>query len=135
MTTVVPGILYIVATPIGNLADISARARDTLSAVSRIAAEDTRHTAQLLRALGLEKPLLSLHEHNERERTAALVGDLLNGNSLALVSDAGTPLVADPGFALVRAAQRNDCPRQNPAYRPTPAFEPLVPGVRHGSGP
>ena len=105
MTTVVPGILYIVATPIGNLADISARARDTLSAVSRIAAEDTRHTAQLLRALGLEKPLLSLHEHNERERTAALVGDLLNGNSLALVSDAGTPLVADPGFALVRAAQ------------------------------
>ena len=105
MATVVPGILYIVATPIGNLADISARARDTLSAVSRIAAEDTRHTAQLLRALGLEKPLLSLHEHNERERTAALVGDLLNGNSLALVSDAGTPLVADPGFALVRAAQ------------------------------
>ena len=105
MTTVVSGILYIVATPIGNLADISARARDTLGAVSRIAAEDTRHTAQLLRALGLEKPLLSLHEHNERERTAALIGDLLNGDSLALVSDAGTPLVADPGFALVRAAQ------------------------------
>ncbi len=101
----VPGLLYVVATPIGNLGDISARAREVLATVSRIAAEDTRHTGQLLRSLGIDKPLVSLHDHNERARSEALIAQVIAGESLALVSDAGTPLVADPGYALVRAAQ------------------------------
>ena len=98
------GVLYVVATPIGNLGDISARAREILAAVSVVAAEDTRHSGHLLRELGLERPLVSLHEHNERARTAELVARLQAGESIALVSDAGTPLVSDPGFLLVRAA-------------------------------
>ncbi len=98
------GVLYVVATPIGNLGDISARAREILAAVSVVAAEDTRHSGHLLRELGLERPLVSLHEHNERARTPELVARLQTGESIALVSDAGTPLVSDPGFLLVRAA-------------------------------
>ena len=98
------GVLYVVATPIGNMADISARARETLAAASAVAAEDTRHSGRLLRELGLERPLVSLHEHNERARTAELVGRLRAGESIALVSDAGTPLVSDPGYLLVAAA-------------------------------
>lgn len=94
-----------VATPIGNLGDLSARALDTLKAVAAICAEDTRHTRQLLAHFGLEKPLLALHEHNEGDAVAPLVARLLGGDSLALVSDAGTPLVSDPGFRLVRAAR------------------------------
>ncbi len=96
--------LYVVATPIGNMGDISARAREILAGVGAVAAEDTRHSAHLLRELGLERPLVSLHEHNERARSAELVGRLRAGESIALVCDAGTPLVSDPGYQLVRAA-------------------------------
>jgi 16S rRNA (cytidine1402-2'-O)-methyltransferase len=99
-----PGVLYVVATPIGNMSDISARAREILAASSAVAAEDTRHSGRLLRELGLERPLVSLHEHNERARVAELVGRLRAGESIALVSDAGTPLVSDPGYLLVSAA-------------------------------
>jgi len=102
--TLVPGALYVVATPIGNLSDLSPRARDVLAGVSIIAAEDTRHTATLLQAFGIGTPLLSLHEHNERDRAPDLVGRLKAGDTVALVSDAGTPLVSDPGFELVRIA-------------------------------
>ena len=96
--------LYVVATPIGNLGDISARAREILAAASAVAAEDTRHSGRLLRELGLERPLVSLHEHNERARVAELIARLQRGESIALVSDAGTPLVSDPGYLLVSAA-------------------------------
>lgn len=96
--------LYVVATPIGNLGDISARAREILAAASAVAAEDTRHSGRLLRELGLERPLLSLHEHNERARVAELVARLQRGENIALVSDAGTPLLSDPGYLLVAAA-------------------------------
>jgi 16S rRNA (cytidine1402-2'-O)-methyltransferase len=100
----VPGVLYVVATPIGNLGDVSARAREILAGASVVAAEDTRHSGRLLRELGLERPLVSLHEHNERARVAELVGRLQGGETIALVSDAGTPLVSDPGYLLVAAA-------------------------------
>lgn len=96
------GTLYVVATPIGNLSDLSPRARDVLAAVDAICAEDTRHTRQLLSAFGLEKPLIALHEHNEGEIAGRLVERLRAGGTLALVSDAGTPLVSDPGYRLVR---------------------------------
>jgi len=98
------GVLYVVATPIGNLGDISARAREILAGVGAVAAEDTRHSGRLLRGLGLERPLVSLHEQNERARIAELIGRLRAGESIALVSDAGTPLVSDPGYLLVAAA-------------------------------
>jgi len=100
-----PGTLHIVATPIGNLGDLSARALETLKTVAAICAEDTRHTRQLLSHFGLERPLLALHQHNEDAQAAHLVARLVGGDSLALVSDAGTPLVSDPGFRLVRAAR------------------------------
>ena len=98
------GVLYVVATPIGNMGDISARAREILAAVSVVAAEDTRHSSQFLRGLGLKRPLLSLHEHNERARSTELVQRLRAGESVALISDAGTPLINDPGYQLLRAA-------------------------------
>lgn len=101
----VPGTLYVVATPIGNLGDLSSRARDTLASVTRVAAEDTRHTAQLLKGMGLATPLFALHEHNERVQSATVINMLKSGDSIALVSDAGTPLIADPGYVLVRAAR------------------------------
>ncbi|MDQ3493996.1 MAG: 16S rRNA (cytidine(1402)-2'-O)-methyltransferase [Pseudomonadota bacterium] len=100
-----PGTLHVVATPIGNLGDLSLRALDTLRRVDAICAEDTRHTRQLLAHHGLERPLLALHEHNEAALVDGLVARLRGGDSLALVSDAGTPLVSDPGFRLVRAAR------------------------------
>lgn len=100
-----PGTLFIVATPIGNLADLSPRALETLRTVDAICAEDTRHTRQLLAHFGFERPLLALHEHNESEVAERIVARLRSGDSLALVSDAGTPLVSDPGFRLVRAAR------------------------------
>lgn len=97
------GTLHVVATPIGNLADLSARAREVLGRVALILAEDTRHTAQLLAACGIATPLVSAHEHNETERVPALLARLRAGEDVALVSDAGTPLVSDPGFRVVGA--------------------------------
>ena len=102
MSTVAAGTLYVVATPIGNLGDLSVRARAVLAAVDAICAEDTRHTRQLLSANGLDKSLVALHDHNEAEMSLRLVQRLRAGESLALVSDAGTPLVSDPGYRLVR---------------------------------
>jgi 16S rRNA (cytidine1402-2'-O)-methyltransferase len=98
------GTLYLVATPIGNLEDISRRAARVLGEVTRVLAEDTRRTAVLLNHLGAHPPMVSLHEHNEAERTGEALGWLDAGEDLALVSDAGTPLVSDPGARLVRAA-------------------------------
>lgn len=103
------GVLYVVATPIGNLEDLSARAGRVLAEVDAIAAEDTRHTQRLLRHLGIERPLISLHEHNEAARVDQLRRRLLRGEQLALVSDAGTPLISDPGFVLVRELRRSGC--------------------------
>lgn len=100
------GRLQVVATPIGNLADLSARAREALSSADVIAAEDTRHTRVLLRAIGIAKPLVSLHEHNESQRTPELLARLAAGETIALVSDAGTPLLSDPGLELVQRAAR-----------------------------
>lgn len=98
-------VLYVIATPIGNLADISARALETLKQVAAVCAEDTRHTRPLLAHYGIDKPLIALHDHNEEAIADKVVARLLAGESLALVSDAGTPLVSDPGFKLVRAAR------------------------------
>ena len=103
--TSAPGKLFVVATPIGNLGDLSPRALETLKTVAAICAEDTRHTRQLLAHFGVDKPLVALHEHNEGDAAGPLVARMLAGESLALVSDAGTPLVSDPGFRLVRAAR------------------------------
>lgn len=98
------GRLEVVATPIGNLADLSPRARESLERADLIAAEDTRRTAQLLTAFGIERPLVALHSHNERARTASLLARLAEGAVIALVSDAGTPVLSDPGYELVRGA-------------------------------
>lgn len=100
-----PGTLYVVATPIGNLGDLSPRAQDTLREVAAVCAEDTRHTRRMLAHFGIEAELIALHEHNESAQAARLVERLQAGESLALVSDAGTPLVSDPGYRLVRAAR------------------------------
>jgi 16S rRNA (cytidine1402-2'-O)-methyltransferase len=105
MMTSRQGVLYVVATPIGNLEDISARAIATLKRVARIAAEDTRHSARLLSHYGIDTPMVAMHEHNEREVTPKLLELLAAGDDLALISDAGTPLISDPGFCLVRAAR------------------------------
>lgn len=105
-----PGALYVVATPLGNLGDVTLRALTVLGAVDRIAAEDTRRTRPLLTHYGIATPLLALHAHNEAQRSASLVEALRAGGSLALVSDAGTPLLSDPGLALVRAARDAGCP-------------------------
>ena len=99
-----PGTLLVVATPIGNLADLSPRAREALARATVIAAEDTRHTRALLQATGITTPLLSLHAHNEPQRVPELLERLAAGEDVALVSDAGTPLISDPGFELVRRA-------------------------------
>lgn len=99
------GCLYVVATPIGNLSDISQRVVDTLKSVDLIAAEDTRHSQKLLTALGIQNNLISLHDHNERTRSESLVKRIGNGENIALISDAGTPLISDPGYHLIRAAQ------------------------------
>ena len=95
--------LYVVATPIGNLSDLSARARDTLANSDLIAAEDTRHTGVLLKHFGIGTPQLSLHDHNEAARAVEIIALLRAGKSVSLVSDAGTPAISDPGFELVRA--------------------------------
>jgi 16S rRNA (cytidine1402-2'-O)-methyltransferase len=105
-----PGTLYVVATPIGNLGDLTARAREVLASVDLIAAEDTRHTRQLLQTCGIGTALTSLHEHNEGPRSEELVARLAQGQSIAIVSDAGTPLISDPGFDLVAAARKQGIP-------------------------
>src|ERR1700691_3656643 len=97
------GGLYVVATPIGNLGDLSARARAVLTDVALVAAEDTRHTGVLLKHFGIQTPQLSLHDHNEQYRAPEVIEKLRRGLSVALVSDAGTPAISDPGFELVRA--------------------------------
>jgi 16S rRNA (cytidine1402-2'-O)-methyltransferase len=97
------GRLYVVATPIGNLGDLSARARETLANCALIAAEDTRHTGILLKHFDIATPQLSLHDHNEETRAIEIIARLREGKSVALVSDAGTPAISDPGFELVRA--------------------------------
>lgn len=99
------GTLYVVATPIGNLDDISVRAQRTLREVALIAAEDTRHSLRLLQHFGIETPLAACHEHNEREQGGRFITRLLAGDDVALVSDAGTPLISDPGYHLVRQAR------------------------------
>jgi len=103
--TAAAGRLWVVATPIGNLDDITQRAIDVLKRVERIAAEDTRHSAPLMARYGIRAPLTALHEHNEREECERLVARMREGAEIALISDAGTPLISDPGFRLVRAAR------------------------------
>jgi 16S rRNA (cytidine1402-2'-O)-methyltransferase len=105
--TLFPSGLYVVATPIGNLKDITLRALETLEGVDLIAAEDTRHTARLLHHYHIDTPLISCHEHNEQQRTPGLIEKIQAGLSVALVSDAGTPSVSDPGFRLIRSAVDN----------------------------
>lgn len=100
------GVLYVVATPIGNRGDITERAKEVLNAVSLIAAEDTRHSRPLLKSLGISTRLVAMHEHNEREMLGKLTRMLQQGDTLALISDAGTPLISDPGFPLVRACHQ-----------------------------
>ncbi|MEE4246311.1 MAG: 16S rRNA (cytidine(1402)-2'-O)-methyltransferase, partial [Kangiellaceae bacterium] len=102
------GRLYVVATPIGNLSDISQRAIETLAEVDRILAEDTRRTQQLLTHLSIKGSLVSLHDHNERQRVEQVAEWLEQGNDLALVSDAGTPLISDPGYALVSQLRQRE---------------------------
>jgi 16S rRNA (cytidine1402-2'-O)-methyltransferase len=108
--TPLPGHLYVVATPIGNLADLTERARSILAAVDVVACEDTRTTGGLLTRLGLHKPLIAYHDHNETEAAEHLAAQLAAGKSVALVSDAGTPAISDPGFRLVRACRRKNLP-------------------------
>ena len=98
------GVLYVVATPIGNLDDISRRAIQVLAQVGRIAAEDTRHSARLLQHLDINTPLVAVHDHNEAGRVQGLISQILAGENMALISDAGTPLISDPGYRLVAAA-------------------------------
>ncbi|MCB1602179.1 MAG: 16S rRNA (cytidine(1402)-2'-O)-methyltransferase [Lysobacterales bacterium] len=106
MTSVTaPSTLYVVATPIGNLGDFSPRAREVLDAVDAILVEDTRQSGVLLRHAGIAKPMLAVHEHNEGERAQALVQRLREGQRLALICDAGTPLISDPGYRLVAAVR------------------------------
>ena len=102
--------LYVVATPIGNLSDVTLRALEVLKSVDLIAAEDTRHSGMLLKHFGIKKPLLSYHEHNEAMRTAQLVERLAAGENVALITDAGTPGLSDPGARLIRACIRRDLP-------------------------
>lgn len=99
------GTLYVVATPIGNLDDLSPRAARTLASVDVVAAEDTRHSGRLLSHLGIQKRMVALHDHNEKDRTAGILTELQAGRDVALISDAGTPLISDPGYVLVREAR------------------------------
>lgn len=105
MSSVQPGCLWVVATPIGHRDDLSARAIESLRHVDVIAAEDTRHSRPLLIHHNIDTPLIALHDHNERDAVDAVVRRMIGGDSVALISDAGTPLISDPGFRLVRAAR------------------------------
>lgn len=107
---ILPGVLYLVATPIGNLADISERALKTLSGVDYIAAEDTRNTLKMLTFFGISKPLVSYYEHNKRERGESIIKSLKEGKAWALVTDAGTPAISDPGEDLVRLCAEEGIP-------------------------
>ncbi|MCC5792805.1 MAG: 16S rRNA (cytidine(1402)-2'-O)-methyltransferase [Legionellaceae bacterium] len=100
-----PGQIYVIATPIGNLSDLSLRAIETLKAVDVIVAEDTRHSQHLLQHYAIHNACTSLHSHNEGSKSKQLLAELLAGKSLAIISDAGTPLISDPGFPLIRMAQ------------------------------
>lgn len=145
MTTSV-GTLYVVATPIGNLQDLTPRALETLRSVSLIAAEDTRHSARLLQHFGVQTPTTACHDHNERDKSASLVARMLAGEDMALISDAGTPLISDPGFHLVRQAREAGvrvCPIPGPSALITGlsaaglpsdrfAFEGFLPAKAHG---
>ena len=102
------GTLYLVATPIGNLEDITYRAVKVLSEVDVIAAEDTRHSLKLLNHLNISKPLISYHRHNEENKTELLINKLLNGENIALITDAGTPAISDPGEEVVKQAIKNN---------------------------
>jgi len=116
---VAPGTLYLVGTPIGNLEDITLRALRTLSDVDLIACEDTRQTLKLLNHYKIEKPTVSYHEHNELTRAPELVVHLEGGDNVALVTDAGTPGVSDPGYRLVALAVRQIVRRQAERRRPS----------------
>lgn len=102
-----PGVLYVVATPIGNLADMVPRAVETLQTVALIAAEDTRHSSRLLSHFDIKTPAVAYHDHSDEQRTEQLIKRLLGGDDLALISDAGTPLISDPGYRLVRQARQH----------------------------
>ena len=115
------GTLYLVPTPIGNLGDISSRMAETLAAVDFIAAEDTRVTLKLLNHLGLKKPMLSYYRHNTGESGAAVLSRLLAGEDCALVTDAGTPAISDPGEDLVRECAQQGIPAKVLTFRPMPA--------------
>jgi 16S rRNA (cytidine1402-2'-O)-methyltransferase len=112
------GILFIVATPIGNLDDITFRAVEVLKSVDIVLAEDTRHSKKLLLHLDISKPIRAFHEHNEREKTKAIIGEIYSGKSIALISDAGTPLISDPGYFLVAQAKK-ECLRVVPIPGPS----------------
>ncbi len=118
------GVLYIVATPIGNLKDITFRAVEILQSVDIIAAEDTRHSVSLLQHYAVKTPVISLHEHNERERAAQMLERLTKGEAIALISDAGTPLISDPGYFLVKEV-RNKGIRVVPIPGPSAAIAAL----------
>lgn len=124
------GILHVVATPIGNLADFSPRAREILNSVDLIAAEDTRHTRRLLSHFGIKTRLFALHEHNEKAASAELIRLMLDGKSVALVSDAGTPLLSDPGFELVAEAHQSGL-----KVSPVPGPSALVAALSAGGIP
>lgn len=124
------GILYVVATPIGNLGDISPRAREILASVELIAAEDTRRTGRLLTHFGIDTPLLSCHEHNESQRVPQIIERLTTGADIALVSDAGTPLLSDPGYRLVAAARERGLP-----VSPVPGCSAVVAALSVGGLP
>jgi len=121
----VPGKLLVVATPIGNLDDLSPRARSALAGADLVACEDTRRTGLLLHHLSISRPLVSLHEHNERQRLPRLLADLEAGSTIALASDAGTPLLSDPGFLLVREAAARGIPVE-PVPGPSALLAALV---------
>jgi 16S rRNA (cytidine1402-2'-O)-methyltransferase len=119
------GKLLVVATPIGHLDDLSPRARSAFEEADLVACEDTRHTGRLLAHLGIKKPLVSLHEHNERQRLPRLLDDLAEGKTIAMASDAGTPLLSDPGYVLVREAAARGV-RVEPVPGPSAVLAALV---------